>query len=121
MSGEGGTNDGDTYTLTCIASKDPGLVSPTEVKWVGPDGSTVSGTEPGVARSVNTTDSTTTLVLQFDPLSTSHGGRYTCQAVVQTVAIVEPLMETRSANLRIQSKCICVSVTSILRLSKTSQ
>ena len=107
VSQEGGTSDGDTYTLACVASKDPGLVSPVEVGWVGPDGSSLSGSEAGIAQTVTTMGSTTMVVLQFDPLSTPHGGRYTCQAAVQTIALAEPLMVTRSENLRVQSKCYC--------------
>ena len=101
---EGGTTDGDTHTLNCTASKNLSLISPIKVEWISPNGSIVTGTEVNIAQSSVKSEGTTSLLLVFDPLSTSHGGRYVCKAVLETVALDEPLMQTRTANLRVQSK-----------------
>ena len=71
---------GETYTLTCNVSIEPGVSGTTRVEWLGPgvdmEGVTVGDTVPG--------EMAFTKRLTFSPLmySEDHVGQYTCRASI---------------------------------------
>ena len=69
------------HVLTCTVEVGEG--SPT-VQWLDSDGVVTTGGDITVGAS-DTSGTTTTLTLIFDPLYTSHGGEYTCQSEVGSV------------------------------------
>ena len=77
---QGSSVAGDEYSITCTVMEDiEGLTNSPTLQWVDPDGNTVSGELITVDE---TTDMSATQTLTFDPLHTSDGGDYTCQAML---------------------------------------
>ena len=76
---------GEVYTLVCSVEVSPG--SP-NVTWMH-DGRVVSSEANITVGDMETTGTTTTLTLTFNPLRTSHGGVYTCQSVVGKSELTE--------------------------------
>ena len=77
------------------------LIQPPSVTWIGPGvGQTdVEQIGPMVSGAV------TTLTLSFNPLRTSHGGQYTCRAVLDIpTAGVSQLTSSSFFNLTVHSK-----------------
>ena len=92
---------GDPLNLTCTVSVVENLVQPPSVTWTGPGvGQTdVEEIGPMVSGAV------TTLTLSFNPLRTSHGGQYTCRAVLDIpTAGVSQLDNYSVLNIVVQSK-----------------
>ena len=77
---------GQTHTLTCIATVVENLVVESTLEWLDTDKHVVGGNSITVGPAV-TTGTNTTLTLTFDPLHTSHGGRYTCRVRINIPAI----------------------------------
>ena len=70
---------GGKYSFTCTVTSD----FPPTIKWLDPDGNEVDGSDISITTNQPELDgNTTTLVLNFDPLKTSHGGIYTCASQV---------------------------------------
>ena len=70
------------------------------LKWVSIDG--ISGVMEGVQRSAVTVANRS---LTFDPIRTSHGGSYTCQAEVTIPqAGISNLSNSAQKNVSVQSK-----------------
>ena len=67
---------GQTYSLTCSVQVVDHLVVESSVVWTRQDGSQVTAT------------SGTSLMLNFNPLRTSDGSRYTCTATVDVSNVV---------------------------------
>ena len=77
---QGSSVAGDEYSITCTVMEDiEGLTNSPTLRWVDPDGNTVSGELITVNE---TTDMSATQTLTFDPLRTSDGGNYTCQVML---------------------------------------
>lgn len=71
---------GETFSLTCSVTRAENLTGDISLRWIGPDKiEVVSANSIQVGPSM-TFDTVTTLSLQFNTLSTSHGGEYMCQA-----------------------------------------
>ena len=81
---EGSPTAGEGYTLICTVTVVEDLFSLPDVTWLGPPGMVESGVVGGPERS----GSETNLTLTFDPLQTSHGEDYICNAGV-TVAVAD--------------------------------
>ena len=79
---------GQMYTLTCNVDV-PGTSS---IQWQYSNGSNVT-TGDGITVSVG--------VLTFNPLRTSHGREYTCQAMAEMTSVIRTAMW----NVTVQSKC----------------
>ena len=74
---QGSSVAGDEYSITCTVMEDiEGLTNSPTLRWVGPDGNTVSG------EVVTMNETTATQTLRFGPLRTSDGGNYTCQVML---------------------------------------
>ena len=82
------STSGQMYTLTCSIDV-PGTPS---IQWQYSNGSNVT-TGDGITVSVG--------VLTFNPLRTSHGGEYTCQAMAEMTGVVQIAMWS----VIVQSKC----------------
>ena len=90
-------SSGGKYSVTCNVTSDLS----TSVWWLGPDNQEVDGTDPSVNMiGPYTKNGTTTLVLLFDPIKTSHGGTYSCKSSVNELVS----QETTTINVEVQSK-----------------
>ena len=92
---------GDPLSLTCTVSVVENLIQPPSVTWTGPgvEQTDVEEIGPMVSGAV------TTLTLSFNPLRTSHGGQYTCRAVLDIpTAGVSQLANYSVLNIVVQSK-----------------
>ena len=75
--------------MTCVVTAES---SPTAIEWMDSQGGTIMPGDGITLGDVTMEDNTTSSrSLQFSPLRTSHGGKYTCQATVES--------ETMSGNV----------------------
>ena len=86
----GAPTAGQSYSLTCTVILN-GITGPPAIEWLSPNSSNVT-----VKNMVN--DSTYERTLVFSSLHTSHGGQYTCQAVLGYAVA--------STELLVQSACV---------------
>ena len=98
---------GQIYSLLCRVTAPEGLTSEPQVRWISPQGNTLStggelivGNQPVIGNPSRLT----TYSIQFSPLLTSHGGEYTCQATVSSPYQTVQQSTARTANLSVQSK-----------------
>ena len=107
----GDSTAGQAYTLTCTATVVENLVVEPALEWLDRDRNVVGGNDITVRPSV-TMGTNTTLTLTFDPLHTSHGGRYTCRASINIPAISFSNSNEADSDVIVQSKplrpLICV-------------
>ena len=110
----GASTAGQAYTLTCTATVAENLVVEPTLEWLDTDRNVVGGDDITV-RSPITTGTNTTLTLAFNPLYTSHGGRYTCRARINIPVISLSNNSETSDVVVVQSKsfedvngCMCV-------------
>ena len=90
-------SSGGKYSVTCNVTSDLSA----SVWWLGPDNQEVDGTHPSVNTiGPYTKNGTTTLVLHFDPIKTSHGGAYSCKSSINELVS----QETRTRNVEVQCK-----------------
>ena len=82
----GASTAGQTHTLICTATVVEILIVEPTLGWLDTDGRVVGGNSITVGPPI-TTGTNTTLMLTFNPLHTSHGGRYTCRARINIPAI----------------------------------
>ena len=85
---------GDKYTLTCNVTAEFAH----SVKWLDSNNTEID--DPDIAIVIVSDDNTTSLLLHFDPLKTSHAGTYTCVSSISEPTSIK--MATR--NLLVQSK-----------------
>ena len=99
---------GLTYNLTCIVSKAiDGLINFPIATWSTGGDAISNGDNISVSNSVN--NGTTTL--HFNPLKTSHHGRYICNGTLNSPALDTLLMSSTVEVLHMQSKHSCVLLT----------
>ena len=94
---------GQAYTLTCTATVIENLVVEPALEWLARDRNVVGGNDITVRPSV-TMGTNTTLTLIFNPLRTSHGGRYTCRASINIPAISFSNSSEADSDVIVQSK-----------------
>ena len=104
MSSLGTARAGMIYSLTCNVSKTvDGLInSPTAIWTTG--GVPVSNGNGITVSTTLATSKTTTSVLTFDPLKTSHNGLYSCGGTLTSPALNEPLVSSVMVKLSVQSE-----------------
>ena len=109
----GASTAGQAHTLTCIATLVENLVVESTLKWLDADGRVVGGNDIIVGPPI-TTGTNTTITLTFNPLLTSHGGRYTCRAGVN-ISAISLSNSNETSDVVVQSKsfedvngCMCV-------------
>ena len=98
----GASTAGQAHTLTCTATVVENLVVEPTLEWLDTDRNIVGGNSITVGPPV-TTGTNTTLTLTFNPLHTSHGGRYTCRATVNIPAI-SSVNSSEVSDVLVQSK-----------------
>ena len=96
---DGAPTAGQSFNLTCTAVLD-GITGPPIIKWLGPNNSVLNSSSVTVENMVMMNDSTYGVTLVFSSLHTSHGGQYTCQAVLGQASAVT------STELSVQSACV---------------
>ena len=95
---------GESYTLTCIVEVVEGLIVRPDVEWLDPDNNAVATGGDITVGSPQTSNTTTTLTLIFNPLLTSHGGEYTCRANITIEEILVDITGSDSFEVIVQSK-----------------
>ena len=95
---------GEQLSLTCTATVIEFLKTTPTLTWTLPGNS--DHTSVGVTSRLETTSNIT---LNFNPLRTSHGGLYVCEATVN-ISGVPPQSQTASDTVRVQSKLIMINV-----------
>ena len=96
------TRAGEQLMLTCIATVEEFLQATPTLTWRLPGN--VVDTLTGLQLTARTTP---TITLSFEPLHTSHGGVYECQATVN-ISGIAPQSQSASQTLRVRSKSFVV-------------
>ncbi len=74
--------EGYEYTYLCSIVLRDGLVGTPNLVWVGPDGDPVVTGNNVTVGEAETVGRKTSLLLSFLPLSSTHGGNYSCEASI---------------------------------------
>ena len=98
ISATGVPTAGEEYNLTCRVNVSAGTPS---IQWQYSNGNMVATGGDIIVGSQETSGTTTTLILTFNPLLTSHGGEYSCRSVVQ-----ETVERTAMENVTVQSESV---------------
>ena len=96
---------GQAYTLTCTATVIENLVVEPTLEWLDRYRNVVGGHDISVRSSI-TTGTNTTLILTFNPLHTSHGGRYICRARIDISAISILNSNETDSDVTVRSKSL---------------
>ena len=99
----GVSTPGQTHTLIYTATVVENVVVEPTLEWLDTDRHVVGGNSITVGPVV-TTGTNTMLTLTYDPLHTSHGGRYTCRARINIPAISSVNSSEVSDVVVVQSK-----------------
>ena len=83
-----------------------GLTNMPSLQWQNPSGQEVVNGEGIAVQQTHQNETTAILVLTFDPVRTSHGGRYSCQGTLESPPGL--LMNTSEQAFTVSSKCIVV-------------
>ena len=89
--------------LTCTVTVVEDLVVRPSVEWSG--GSVGSG-EGVMVGDTDTSGVNSTRDITFNPLNTSHGAQYTCEATINVESIGLLVADNSSRDVRVQSKCV---------------
>ena len=110
LSPHGNPTAGESYTLTCTALElIDCLKNMPSLQWLDSSGSAVNGTDITVGE-LQITDSAAILALTFDPVHTSHAGEYSCQAMLESPAVVGSVMESVVNTIIVSSKSLQLSL-----------
>ena len=110
----GSTVAGNTYSLVCSVTEDvAGLTGSPSVQWIGPDGSTAVSTTGSMS---NQTSSS--LTLTFQPLTTSSGGLYTCLATLPSPAVTGDITANTSLEVIVKSTFLYIGLFSDILVLK---
>ena len=103
----GNTTAGEVYTLSCSATVVENLVVVPTIQWEYSNGSAVDGGSTFTLSAMVVSGNTTTRNLTFSPLRTSHGGEYTCRAIINIPSIsITGLSNSQSTDVVVQSKTL---------------
>ena len=91
--------------MTCTATVVENLVVEPALEWLDSDRNVVGGNDITMGPPA-TTGTNTTLTLTFDPLHTSHGGRYTCRGSINIPVISFSNSNEADSNVTVQSKSL---------------
>ena len=120
--GTGNTIAGEMYTLSCTATVVEDLVVVPMLQWKYSNGSVVNGGSSLTLSAMVASGNATTHNLTFNPLRTSHGGEYTCRAIVNISSIsISGLSSSQSSEVVVQSRLfylhMAVNVTCMLPMN----
>ena len=101
VSRSGTARAGMIYSLTCTASKISGFVNSPTATWTTGGVAVYNGNN--ITVSTTTSDTSSTSILTFDPLKTSHGNIYSCDGSLDSPAQNSPLITSTTKNNNIQS------------------
>ena len=91
------------YNLTCNVSKTvDGLTNSSTATWT--TGGVAVSNRNGITVSTMSTETAAVTTLTFDPLRTSHDGRYSCNGTLTSPALQAPLMPFTVIEHRVQSR-----------------
>ena len=92
---------GQSYTLDCSARTEDYVISVPSVEWLN-----IGSTDSSITQPPQTNDAVSAnRLLTFNPIRTSHGDSYTCQATVNIpLANISDRINNTSQNIRVQSK-----------------
>ena len=103
----GNTTAGEMYTLSCTATVVEDLVVVPILQWEYSNGSAVDGGPTLTLSTRATSANTTTYNLTFSPLQTSHGGEYTCRAIISISSIsISSLNGSQFSGVVVESKLL---------------
>ena len=101
---------GDVYSLTCTAAKlIDGLTNSPTLQWLNGTGQPFTNGMLGDTMSTNTS---VTQTLTFNSLLTSDAGEYTCEAMLQSPAMEEGIVNSTTETVTVQSQSIVVEISS---------
>ena len=107
---------GGTYNLTCTVESNV----PSTVQWLySSNGTAVTNGSNITVGTQRTTNSTTTLTLSFNPLSTSHGGQYTCQSTIDSPASTVNATRSVTAQGEYDSEINCLNMLGRVGVQRT--
>ena len=99
------------YVLTCTVMVIDGMNLALSVEWVGPDGVVVASEGNRTVGQVETQGTTSTLTLSFNPVLSSHGGRYTCRAAISVPWMAtQPPQHSTSVDMPVTCESLCPSI-----------
>ena len=98
----GSTIAGSVYSLVCMVKVVDRLVVVPDVVWRKGGGVLVNGTNTTLTRTVSGGNST--LNLTFNPLLTSHGGQYTCDATISVPQLSLNITNSSAVTVSVQSE-----------------
>lgn len=85
---QGVARTGQMYQLTCSITKDSSITDIPSISWIFGSVERIASNGSGITLGpLMTNDTTSVSLLQFNPLSVTHEGDYTCEAVVGTTNI----------------------------------
>ena len=101
VSRSGTARAGMIYTLTCTVSKISGFVNSPTATWITGGVAVSNGND--ITVSSNTSDTSSSSTLTFDPLRTTHGKIYRCNGSLISPAQDDPLKTSIVENNNVQS------------------
>ena len=99
----GNSTAGEVYSLTCDISLSQKLRQSPVIEWVGPDGNVIDNTTLR-DESLTSSSPSTTMILLFHPLQTSHGGTYWCRVTLTDIGANIILMNNASAMVIVRGR-----------------
>lgn len=105
VTAQGVQTEGQEFNLTCVVTTVRGLPQDSFlVSWLGPKGGEFHDNVFTQLGPANSTNVTTTSVLVFKHLNSSHGGIYTCKAIVNVSGLNIPPPLVQEYHLIVTSK-----------------
>lgn len=104
-SSEGTGIAGSPNSITCVLTKPTSLLATPDMAWIFPTGTEV----PGQINSTQVGSMTMhSITVELDPLLASYSGVYTCQASLQSPALLATLNLSSTETVTVQCKTIII-------------
>ena len=96
---------GEMYTLTCaVVELIDGLTGMPTLQWINSEDSPLVTGDGITVSELNSTDTSATLTLVFNPLRTSHGGKYICRAMLESPPVEGGIVDSITETVIVQSE-----------------
>lgn len=102
-SSDGISITGSSHSITCVLTKPASLLATPDMAWISPAGTEVTGQVNNTLVGTMTAHSVT---VEQDPLLASLSGVYTCQASLQSPALLAPLNLSSIETVTVQRKSL---------------